>query len=193
MITSMDEIIRLSSAWTHRKVVSEVSVLTNTTNVEHVWTSNIRSHINANLSYLWNLLNAASLPWYQTCLIGELESTLHPSGLHYIKLYDSTFTDPNSIPFNPATMIDKIEEISFVSNGNATDWTGHIAHRNKADLAHLNNEQNDQWYQSVAYNHYGSNILFFVGKHIQTTAVSRTTNYWDVSSQNLSIWCTRRP
>lgn len=193
MITSLDEIIKLSSFWTIRKIVSEVQILTNITNVDHVWISNIRTHLNSNLSYLWGKLNAANLPWYEICLIGSLESTLHPSGLHYIKLFNDTLADVNGLLFNPATMIDKINEVSMVSNGNANDWAGHVASRNKSDLAHLSNEQNDQWYQSIAYNHYGSYVLFLVGKHIATTAVPRAQSHWDISSQNIALWVTRRP
>lgn len=193
MITEIDEIVRLSSFWTIRRVMSEVQVLTNLTNTDNVQQSNIRTHLNSNLSNLWTLLNSANIPWYQICMTGELEATLHISGLHYLKLNNPDLVDVNNVPFNPATMLQRIKEVSFVGNGVDTDWIGTVTHRDKGDLSHLINEQNEQWYQAIAFDYYSSYILFFIGKDIQTAAVSRSNPYYDVSAQKVAIWGVRKP
>jgi len=89
-IVTTSRISPLSKYWTHEDVVSEALVMTKQTDNTNVQLHSVRVHMNLAISNISNMLNLASMPWYNLWLYGELEQELHPTGLHYIDLSNTS-------------------------------------------------------------------------------------------------------
>jgi len=180
-------IYRLSNDWTHEKIANEAQVLTNTLDNEFIQLSNVRAHINVNISYLAELLNLAAFPFYQIWMTGAFESALHPSGLEYINLGT---TIGGYVPFR---IISSIRRINFVKNGEESDWCLNVARQDIAKLTSLASGQNLQYYQSILWNWSGSDLLFYVGDDIESANRDITDVSYDITSQVINIFATRNP
>lgn len=187
----MSAVTSLSSVWTHEAVASEAMVLTNTIDNENIQLFNIRNHINSNIAYLSNLLNLASSPWYGIWLEATLEDVLHPSGLEYVDL---------SIPvpivgFVPASGIYEIKRLNFTAQSPPSnlDWVGNTTKLDIAQLTQLQSNQNIQWKFSIAWTHFGNELLLFVGNNIRTLNRTPLNTAFDIRNQKLVIWAYRKP
>jgi hypothetical protein len=76
----------LSNMYTHQQAVSEVMVITKTTDNEKIQLSNVRNHLNISIAQVVELVGIANSPRYETSMQCSIETTLHPSGLHWINL-----------------------------------------------------------------------------------------------------------
>ena len=76
----------LSNLYTHQQAVSEVMVLTKTTDNEKIQLDNFRNHLNVSIAQVVELVGIANSPRYDLHIQCSVETTLHPSGLHWINL-----------------------------------------------------------------------------------------------------------
>jgi hypothetical protein len=190
-ILSLSTITPLSRNWTHEEVVSEVAVLTQTLDNEEVQHMNIRNHLRLSVSYLAELLNLHTSPFYGIYVVGILESFLHPSGLEWVDL---------TAGVNVSNLFADIQRVNFVMNNpTAPDWIGNSR---KCDISHLTQLQSQellQWRFDIGWTHIGTDILFYVGRGIRTVAQPRGVTSivdpigYDVSNQTFTIWGRRHP
>lgn len=163
----------LSNYWTHRQIVSEAMVLTNTIDNENIQLSNVRNHMNSGISYLANLLNIASMPHYGIWMNGTYETGLHPSGLEWVNLATALPAGPN-VGAVPARIVTEIRRINWISPaapilaGQLYPWNGNLTKLDVGQLTQLNNTQNVQWQSSIAWTHHGNEVLLFIGRNIST-------------------------
>lgn len=188
-ISAMSTVTPSSRYWTHEQVVSEAMVLTNTLDNENIQLDNVRNHINKNISYVSNLLNLAAAPFYGIWMTGQLETTLHPSGLEWI---DLSVIEPVSGAI-PAQTVSDIKRLNVVSTGAATDWVGNCTKKDISELSELNSLRNVQYRHSVLWSHHGSELIFFVGTGIATVANALTGTAYNMSAQNVNVWAYRKP
>lgn len=181
----------LSSFWTHKAIVSEAMVLTNTIDNESIQVENVRYHLNAALSHLTNLLNLATTPWYGVWFQFTPEGTLHPSGLEYSVLTD-TF-----LGYNVAPLLHSIRRVNVQpeSGAESNAWVGNCTKLDMAQLAQLATTQNQQWRHSIAWAHHGNEIIIFTGKGIVTTLHSERINNAGYTLLNTHFvgWGYRKP
>lgn len=76
----------LSNMYTHQQAVSEVMVLTKTTDNERLQLSNFRNHLNVSIAQVVELVGISHSPRYETSIRCSIETTLNDSGLHWINL-----------------------------------------------------------------------------------------------------------
>lgn len=159
-------IFPLSRGWTHEQVASEAMVLTNTIDNEAIQLDNVRNHINANISYLAELLNLAASPFYGIYATFCFEPQLHDSGVEYLDLTDSVNNNANNI----ANLIFDMKRINIyeVMTGTTPHWNGNVIKWDISQIMQQNAMQNVQSRHTVAWSHFGSEVLFFVGDNISS-------------------------
>ena len=199
-ITNIPAFTPLSNFWTHEQVVSEAMVLTNTIDNEAIQLDNIRNHMNSSISYIANLLNLSSSPWYGIYMTGTLETTLHPSGLEWIDLAPQVGTvTPNTIISGirriNSTAVNPVETaVPLCYDGNWTSW-------DLSNLVQQNNKHNVQHRFSVAWQHHGDEIVLFVGNNIETAANAARLTFKEIipdyslkpDKAKVVIWAHRIP
>lgn len=187
--TNSSPIVPLSNFWTHYKVVSEVEVLTNTINNEDIQYENYRYHMNKNISHIARLINMANLPWYGIWLMGELETAYHMgTGLHWIDL-----TKVTAEGFTPATQVDRFTRLGFFTETNSTAWVGNATQKDIGELLELNSYRNRMWRFSVAWAHWGSDILVYIGDEIYTQANQNSNAAFSLYYQKATALAYRKP
>lgn len=189
-ITSISNVTPLSRDWTHEDIFSHAMILTGQHDNEQIDLENVRRHINLSISHIAGLSNIANRPWYGTILSGTLEGTQHSSGLDYIDLSQPVGT------IIPANYVSKIIRASFKASANpipATDWVGNLKKWDISKLTNQLNELNNEHRHTVAWEHFGGELLVFTGKTVSSTANPKTTIDYNVSSQTIVLFAHRKP
>lgn len=203
-VINMPVIQQLSNNHTYQSIASEIMVLTNTIDNEKVQLSNIRTHINVSISYLANLLNLASSPWYQVWMQCQLEPTLHPTGLPWINLLTPVIvTDINNNQFNfvPGRQLNNIVRgnlsSSVVGLPAATQFKGNLIKLDLSQITQLNSWENIQWRHSLCWTYSGQEILMFAGSQVQLDAIQLPAQPDYIintgGADSLIFWGTRQP
>lgn len=151
-VTSVPAIAPLSLSWTHKRVVSQIRILTNELDNERVQDISIRHHINTALSNIVELLNLSNDPFYGESWNCALDN------------------DPSVRNGFPSTIslsayigrLWKINELFLQYYGNCAQVSLQKMHGIVTDL-------NTQWDKSVAWCQQGNQILVHVGKLIVDT------------------------
>lgn len=199
-IVSNSPLVPLSLNWTHRQLVSEAMLLTNTVDHDVVHTDHVRSHLNVAISHIADLLNSSNHPWYGMALLAFFENSLHPQGLlEYVNLATAPIG------------IHKILRIDFQAQNpygfTPILWTGNCPEKDLTFINQLNTYHNNGYRHTILWAHHGSQILFFVGANISTvnraalraSIMSANPGYInddfkiDTEASNLCIWINRQP
>lgn len=192
-VSAIPAIVPLSSYWTPQLVISEVAVLINELDNERIQNANLRTHCNAAITHIAELLNMAQEPWYEVIWQVALEGSNHFNGCPWINLetavaYTAASANtgqkvPQQTPnvtagsVIPSNLLRKVNRISAAKSSGqsavANVWTGNLRKLSMNELTEQQNKQfNSQYRQSMCWGQSGNGIFILQGSKITSAGTS---------------------
>lgn len=211
-IITIPPITPLSSTWTVKKVVSQIRIMINELDNERIQNTNIRNHMNIAIAQIADLLNTAQKPDYGVSWVGQIEATVHDSGLDWIDLstpvamtasnaWENIFPQNSHTASGEIIPVSHLWQINYITSTigqqavNADVLRGNCTLLSLSEITQLVGGLNDQYRQSICYKPHGNMILMYFGEQI--TSASSASPDFDTTfyerPDKFVIWAYRQP